>query len=247
MVFRRIIYTAIVIGVLTGAVLSLMQMLTVNPILFAAETYEVAEPATHAHDGHEGHDHDAWAPEDGAERGFYTVISNFSAGIGFAAVLLALMSQFSLPHQRVIGPLQGLAWGLAGFGVVFLAPAIGLPPEIPGIDAAPLEQRQAWWILTVACAAAGIAILALARPRLKAIGLVLLVIPYLVGAPSHEGPAFTHPDAAAVAALTELHQRFIFATGAVNLLFWLALGLACGYAFKRWFKPPVAMGNEHPA
>ena len=102
MIFTRIIYSAILVGVVTGALLSVMQVLTVDPIIFASESYEVAEPegeAAAAGDDDHGHSHshDGWGPEDGAERTLYTVLSNMSAGIGFAAILLALMSQFSLP------------------------------------------------------------------------------------------------------------------------------------------------------
>lgn len=247
MIFTRIIYSAVLIGMVGGLLLSLMQILTVDPIIFEAESFEVAEPAA-APQGHEGHDHDhsGWAPADGAERTFYTVLSNMSAGIGFAAILLALMNQFWLPRQKPIKPLQALAWGLAGFIAIYVAPGIGLPPEIPGIQAAAVEHRQAWWVLAVACAAIGIGILALAQVKLKAVGLLFLALPYIVGAPTHQGPAFVHPDPAAVTALTELHQRFIVTSGVVNLLFWIALGLACAFVYNRWFKP-VAMGDGQPA
>ena len=247
MIFTRIIYNAILIGMAAGLLLSLMQILGVDPIIFQAETYETTEAAI-APAGHENHDHEhaAWSPDNGLERTIYTLLANMSIGIGFAAVLLALMSQFWLPKQRMISPLHGLAWGLAGFVAIYLAPGIGLPPEIPGVEAAPVEYRQAWWLLTVISVGIGLGILALSPPRLKAIGLVFLVLPYLVGAPQQDGPAFTHPDPSAVAALVELHHRFIIISGIVNLLFWMALGLACGFAFNRWLKA-VEMTNEHPA
>lgn len=249
MIFTRIIYSAVLIGMATGLLLSLMQILTVDPIIFQAEAYEISEPAgAVAPEGHENHDHDhsGWAPSDGGERTFYTMLSNMSAGIGFSAVILALMSQFWLPKQRIINPQQSLLWGVAGFAALYLAPGIGLPPEIPGIQAAPVEQRQIWWALTAVCVGIGLGILAWAQVKLKAVGLLFLAIPYLVGAPSHQGPEFAHPDPAAVEALTELHQRFIITSGIVNLLFWIALGLACGAAFNRWFKPAV-LADEHPA
>src|SRR3974390_3265881 len=41
---------------------------------------------------------------------------------------------------------EGLMWGLAGFAVFTLAPGLGLPPELPGVPAAPLLSRQLWWV-----------------------------------------------------------------------------------------------------
>ena len=248
MIFTRIIYSAILVGVVTGALLSVMQVLTVDPIIFASESYEVAElegeAAAAGHDDHgHSHSHDGWGPEDGAERTFYTVLSNMSAGIGFAAILLALMSQFSLPKIHEFKVWQGLLWGAAGFTALYLAPGIGMPPEIPGIQAAPVEDRQVWWALTAVSVAIGLGIIAFTPLKLKAIGVLFLAIPYLVGAPPHITPAFVHPDPAAVTALESLHQQFIVTSGIVNLLFWAVLGLACAFVFSRWFKP-LAMNDE---
>ena len=248
MIFTRIIYCSVLIGMATGLLLSLLQVLTVDPIIFQAETYEIIETDSTQPAGHENYDHDhsGWAPADGSERTFYTVLSNISAGVGFSAIILALMSQFWLPRRRVINLRHSLLWGLAGFAALYLAPGIGLPPEIPGIQAAPVEQRQFWWALTAICVGVGLGILAWSPIKLKAIGLLFLVVPYLVGAPSHQGPEFVHSDPVVVEALIDLHQQFIVTSGAVNLMFWMALGLACGAAFNRWFRS-VVLADEHPA
>jgi len=284
MVFRRIIFNAIFVGLLTGLLLSVVQIMGVTPIIFAAETYEVEEEAPvvtmdvvvehhqeaqsvgHDHDAHshdelghstqghntQGHDelssalesvqaadvheHDpeAWGPEDGAERTFYTVLSNVFAGIGFSAVILALMSQLQLQGITQINVMKGLAWGIAGFAAFFVAPGLGLPPEIPGTQAAAIENRQLWWVLAVICAGVGIAILAFAPVKLKLLGVLSIALPYLIGAPHITGPEFTHPDPAAVTALIELHHQFIVASGAANLVFWAALGVACAWVLNRW-------------
>ena len=275
MVFRRIIFNAIFVGLLTGLLLSVVQIMGVTPIIFAAETYEIEEEApavvvehlqeaqsvvhdhaAHSHDelGHstQGHDeqssaletvqatdvheHDpeAWGPEDGAERTFYTVLSNVFAGIGFSAVILALMSQLQLQGITQINVMKGLAWGIAGFAAFFVAPGLGLPPEIPGTQAAAIENRQLWWVLAVICAGVGIAILAFAPVKLKLLGVLSIALPYLIGAPHITGPEFTHPDPAAVTALIELHHQFIVASGVANLVFWAALGVACAWVLNRW-------------
>ena len=234
MVFRRIIYNALFVGLLTGLLLTAIQLVSVNPIIFAAEAYELEE----AHD-HGEHDHETWAPEDGFERTLATIVANVSASIGFAAILLALMNQVQISQVRgnnmqPINLLKGGLWGLAGFVAVFVVPGIGLPPEIPGIQAAAVEYRQVWWIFAVLCAVIGLAVIAFAAMKLKAVGLIFLALPYLVGAPHIEGPEFSHPDPAAVSALEQLHQQFILASGITNLLFWLALGICCTWVLNRW-------------
>ncbi len=241
MIFRRIIYSALLVGLLAGLVLSVAQITTVNPIIFAAETYEVA-----GHD-HGSHDHsaEAWAPEDGFERTLYTVFANVSAGIGFAAILLALMSHLQLSGITTLSLPKGILWGGAGFVAVFVAPAIGLPPEIPGIEAAALEKRQLWWVLAVVGVAIGLLIISFAPIKYKALGLVALIIPYIVNIPHHEGPAFAHPDPSAVEALTSLHSQFIVNSALSNLLFWLALGLVAAWVLNRWvFKGIVVNHND---
>ena len=246
MIFSRIIFSSVLIGMVAGSLLSCLQVIGVNPILFSAESYETPPPAEvlapsqaseQSHDHDHSHDHDAgWAPGDGAERTFYTFVSNILASIGFAAMLLAIMSQFQLPKNRQISWLQGVVWGLAGFTALYLAPALGLPPEIPGIEAAPVAHRQIWWGFTVIGVSAGLGIIAFAPTRFKIIGLLFLILPYIVGAPQVAGPEFTHSDPAAVSALNDLHQQFIVASGITNLVFWIFMGLACAWVFNRWLQ-----------
>lgn len=177
MLFRRLILNALLVGLLAGLVLSLVQILAVNPIIFAAETFEVAEPVdatanihTHAADGHghaHTHDSEAWAPEDGWERTGFTVLSNVLAATGFASVLLALMSILQLLGVTRVNVGKGVLWGIAGFTAFFLAPAVGLPPEIPGVEAAALESRQFWWLAAVAGVGLGILMLVFAPRYVK--------------------------------------------------------------------------------
>ena len=247
MVFRTLIFCACLVGLVSGLVLTAAQSMGVTPIIIAAEAYEIAEgPAAddpdHPHEqGADSVDHhhssDPWAPGDGIERTLYSALSNVLAGIGFAAVVLALISQFqSLGWMHRMSTVKGILWGLAGFTAVFLVPAIGLPPEIPGVSAAPLEHRQGWWLLAVAFTGVGLGVIAHAPYRFKILGIPALAVPFVIGAPHLDGPEFTHPDAEAVAALTDLHQRFIVASGLSNLVFWLVTGLLCAILFRRYFQ-----------
>ena len=72
-------------------------------------------------------------------------------GVGYALLLAAVM----LALRREPTPQGGLIVGIAGFLAVALAPAIGLPPELPGMGAAPLVLRQAWWLMTVVATGLG--------------------------------------------------------------------------------------------
>jgi len=193
-----------------------------------------AEPVTAA-DGLNDHSHDAeaWAPAEGGERTFYTFVSNILAAIGFSSVLLALMVQTHTQGLARITPLKGLAWGAAGFIALFVVPAIGLPPEIPGMEAAAIENRQGWWLLAVSAAVAGLACLAFAPTKIKALGLAVMALPYLIGAPHPQGPAISHPDAQAVTDLSQLHADFVVASALTNLIFWLVLGLLSAYLLGR--------------
>lgn len=248
MIFRRIIYTALLVGLLSGLVLSAVQIVAVNPIIFAAESYEAeskdAEGVASGHD-HGSHDHgDAWSPENGIERTLYTIFANVAAGIGFAAILLALMSQFQLSGITQLSAYKGILWGMAGFIAVFMAPAIGLSPELPGAEAAAVEKRQLWWTLAVVLVTIGLLTLTFAPFKYKAIGLISLVIPYIVAIPTHQGPAFSNPDPMVVEALTSLSQQFIINSAASNLLFWITLGVLASWALNRWVLKDISVNNK---
>ncbi|HXH01816.1 MAG TPA: CbtA family protein [Candidatus Competibacteraceae bacterium] len=219
--FRRIVFAAAVAGLLAGVLLTLVQQLQVVPIILEAETYEVAEaaaPAAHDHTDGIAHDEE-WAPADGWQRTLFTAGGNVLMAIGFG---LLLGAAYTLRGQAV-SVRQGLLWGLGGFAVFFLAPSLGLPPELPGAWAAPLADRQAWWLLTVACSGAGLASLVFGHAWwLRLLGIVLLLLPHLLGAPHLPVRGGTAPAA--------LEPAFIAATAIANGVFWLALGaLTAGF------------------
>lgn len=175
---------------------------------------------------HDRHDHDhgeAWAPADGIERTFWTAVSNVATAIGFALLLVAVFAWRGGATWR-----QGLLWGAAGFFVFFLNPAIGLRPEVPGAFGADLLDRQLWWLVAVACSAAGVGLLLLApKAAAKVGGAVLIVVPHLAGAPH---PLFEASQGLAPAGLAD---SFVVATAATNAAFWLLLGLVAATAYTR--------------
>lgn len=206
-----------------------------------ASPVHAAAPAE-AHGGHGEHQHDAaeWAPADGFERTAYTALANVLTATAFALLLLAAMAgvqswRGSVPTSAA----QGVFWGLAGYLSFYLAPALGLPPEIPGAQSAALEARQLWWTLAVASTAGGLALIAFGRAPWRWGGLLLPALPYLFGAP-HAGLPFAGHSPAVAAQLTDLAAQFFVATAIANALYWLTLGGLAAWVYRRWLGPLLA-------
>src|SRR5471030_2426389 len=244
--FNRIICTAVAAGLLSGVVLTGVQKLQVTPIILQAEVYEdaadaakeqaealahqraaeapqAAAPAAAAHEHEHGHDHEEWKPENGIERTAFTVLANVTMAIAFGLMLSAAFTLRGVtPNWR-----QGLLWSAACYAVFFLAPSLGLPPEVPGTAAAPLAERQLWWLMTALSTAGGLALLAFSKNwiyRVVAVGM--LVAPHLVGAPQPLVHASAAPEA--------LAHAFIYATALSNAALWLVLGSLTTYFYKKF-------------
>lgn len=226
--FRNVFFVAALSGLFAGVLLAAVQTFTTVPLILQAETFENAAPEAAPPAGEDaGHEHDEeeWAPADGFERFAWNVAANIVSGIGFALVLVAV-SEFL---GGINGWRQGLFWGLAGFAIFTLAPGLGLPPELPAMPAADLAARQVWWIGTVLATGAGLALIAFRRELpLAIVGVALLVVPHVIGAPqppTHESPV--PPD---------LHHQFVVAVTLTNLVFWVALGAAAGFLRNRFLR-----------
>ena len=233
MLFRRIIISAVVVGVCAGLFLSLLQNMQLLQIILKAEQYESSTQHQSTSEATHSHAENKWAPVNGVERLSYTFAANIVAAIGFATILLALMSMGSRP----VTVKTGVLWGLSGFSIFFLSPTLGLPPELPGMQVADLAQRQTWWLMAVVCTAAGLACIAFAEKYYKILGLLLLVLPHIVGAPQPLSNRFTHTDASVVSTLQSLHSDFIQLASLVNFAYWLLLGLLSALLVQRYIKP----------
>ncbi len=223
----RIFLTAVLAGALAGVFMTAIQHVAVFPMIFEAETYEVSGDEGAAADGHDAaapaHEHEAWAPGDGLERTLYSGLTNIVAAVGFGLLLASAFALLGGATWR-----QGLLWGLAGFLTFNLAPALGLPPELPGAAAAELGVRQVWWLMTVVLTGAGLAVIAFAgRWTLKVVGALLIALPHVIGAPHPEGG---HGGLAPA----ELEQAFITASLITNAVFWVVLGGLAGLLFDRF-------------
>lgn len=244
----RILLVAIAAGMIAGAFATVAQAVRVVPLILAAEVYENTAPdeaavadkttketTTHSHDNAEakGHTHshgeeEEWGPEDGFERTAYTLLSNILLGIGFALVLTAAIVMSGGELSLKLGAL----WGVAGFMVFSVLPAISLPPEIPGMIAADITLRQYWWVATVACGGIGLALLAFNKvTAFKVLGVAFIALPHIIGAPH----ADLHTQSSTVPA--ELAAQFVMATLLSTGLFWLVLGTSLGGLMQRFGKP----------
>lgn len=227
----RVLFAALLCGVAAGLFMSAIQAWKVTPLIIAAEAFEGTEPAAHEHthndteaDAAAAHDHGegAWAPEDGFERTAFTVLSNVIAGVAFSLVLTGVVMLLGLN----ISLSQGVLLGFAGFAAVSLAPAAGLSPELPGMAAAELLDRQVWWWGTVVATAAGIAAIALsANPLIKAAGVIAIAVPHFIGAPQ--------PETHASAVPAHLAAQFAANSLATAAVFWIVLGALLGWMLAR--------------
>ena len=220
---KKLVTTAALTGILAGLLLTLIQQVRVVPLILEAERYEQAT-ATAPHESrvNAGDEHGAWRPENGLARGLSTAAANVILALGFALLLGAAVA---LRGARLDWR-SGLLWGLGGYVAFFLAPSLGLPPQLPGTPAAALGLRQTWWAFASISTAAGLASIFFSRGRTaKALGAVLLIAPHLVGAPK--------PEVAGDAAPAERAQAFLVATFITNAVFWLALGGLYGFFHRR--------------
>jgi cobalt transporter subunit CbtA len=192
-VFRQIAVIAAIAGLACGVLLTLLQQVEIVPLIRQAELFEKG-----AH---------------GAPPGWLaTLAANVVLATGFALLLAA-----AIVHRGTAGWRRGLLWGAAGYLAFFAAPALGLPPELPGAEHAALVNRQAWWIATAASSAGGLWIACFTKVHaVRALGIVLIVLPHLAGAPDHAIHGSSVP--------AELAAEFVRAAWLVNAMFWLALG-----------------------
>jgi cobalt transporter subunit CbtA len=219
-VFHRIFLTALIAGAVAGLFAAGVQRIKVIPLIERAELYDAGE--AHGGDARAGMA-EAWQPQAGLERAAYTALADVLAGIGFAFLLTGAIALASL-RGYVVNARRGILWGATGFAVFALAPALGLPPLPPGIEAAELAQRQMWWIATAATTALGLGLIVFSRRLVYGmIGLGLLMLPYAIGAP--ELPEVSGKMPAALAA------EFVVASLTTAGVFWLVLGALSGWLY----------------
>lgn len=253
--FRSIVFASVISGFIVGLIVTVIQQFGTVPLILKAEVFEkaaethqhdaAAQPAAAGHDhadhDHAAHDHGdhvhaagdhdhgagAWEPRDGFERNAYTAAANILTAIGFALLLAGVFAVRSGATGKGVSWHEGLLWGLAGFAVFTLAPGLGLPPELPGVPAAPLLSRQIWWLAAVLATSGGLALIAFRRTVPAAIsGVILLTLPHLIGAPDIANIETNVPSS--------LTHQFVTAVTVTSLVFWTLLGGLTSAVFARF-------------
>ncbi len=226
---RRILLTGIIAGLLAGAVGFALQAVSVTPLILEAEKYEAAQSGQAP-----GRAKAAPGAEGGGAgrlgRWGLSFLASLLTGAGFGLVLSgAIALSGREPDLK-----EGILWGLAGYGAFTLAPALVLPPHLPGMGESDLTGRQLLWLGTAAATAVGLALLAFARHGLgRGLGLVALALPFILARPLAGGTVGAPLPAQLVAA-------FVSASLASSALFWVVLGAAVSVVTDRFSKAPEA-------
>ena len=236
---RRLFSSAIIAGILSGLIISLVYQLTTVPLILKAEEFETKESADAryvqstnrffihlVHNSDKKSEHSEWEPASFAERIIYTSLTAIITGVGFALLIVsALVIRGSNGGFR-----SGILWGVGGFTAFVLAPAAGLPPELPGMMKADLIARQSWWLGTAIATATGLWMLIFSKnPSFYIVAFLLLLAPHVLGAPTqHSLQGSTIP--------AELAAQFSTVSIGVNFIFWLMLGGLSAHFFRK-FQP----------
>lgn len=244
----RLLSAALVAGFLAAVVATGLQLTLTSPLILAAERYETQASAqapalatiapspivrVHAHgEAHSeaGRAEAVWQPAPGFQRMAFTALATLVGGVGYALLLGAVL----IACGREPTMETSLGFAVAGFLAVSLAPALGLPPELPGMPAAPLETRQVWWVMTAAATAMGLYLIAIRRVPITILGgLVLIVAPHLAGAPETDHAASALPAGYAA--------QFAARSLGISFVFWAVIGLSFAWAWQAFGRPsPVA-------
>ena len=221
----RVLTGALIAGLVAGFLAAILNLWTLTPLILEAEAFEGT--AVHLHDDGTEHVHAAPGEEEpgGSGRAFGTVAMTLVAYAGFGLALGAAMAAAARNGYH-LDARRGLIWGLAGFAAVQLAPAVGLPPELPGMDSADLSARQSWWVLCVGATSLALAAMAFGRGTAwLVLGAALILLPHAVSAPqpaTHE--SLVPPGLAAAFATRSL---------GVAALSWAVLGTLAGALAER--------------
>jgi cobalt transporter subunit CbtA len=239
--YTRVFAVGLLAGLLAGLIVALLQAYTTTPIIIEAERFENASPVSPSASFnrfgearlilvHSGHDESVnaaeaseWAPAEGLERTVFTSIATIGTAVGFAMILLAGM----LAAGDKITEQSAMVWGASGFVAAGLAPAVGLAPEVPGLVAADIIQRQQWWIMTAAMTAVAIWLFLRGQnPWLRLLAIPVVLAPHVWGAPHVALDAATRVPA-------ELAARFAAVSLAVQAILWIATAFFVGLFWQR--------------
>lgn len=220
--FSKIATSALFAGFCAGLIAALLQIVFIQPVLLHAELYEGGRLV---HFGAEAVSATPELPGFDVMRDGLSILFSALIYVGYGLVLVACMGLAGEYGVR-IDARSGIVWGVAGFVALHFAPAISLPPEVPGVAYTEITARQIWWWGTVIATAVGLGLIAFGKgPVMLVLAVALLAAPHLIGAPEPE--TFTGPVPPELAAL------FAARALGVGLAAWVCLGALAGYFWQR--------------
>lgn len=219
----RILICGLVGGIAGGVLVAALQAVSTTPLILYAEKFETAQLR-------EGisivlvHDRQTAAPTtSGFTRLMMTSIATIAVATGYALIVLGAM----FLKGREITARSVIPWAVAGFFATGLAPAFGLAPELPGSAAANLGARQIWWLGTAVATATGLAAIAFGRMAAwTAVGVVLIAIPHIIGAP--------HPEPLSSKVPAEVAAHFASKSLVIQALTWVVPAAIAGFVLAWW-------------
>ena len=243
---KKLLTSALFAGFGAGALAALLQIFIAVPVILEAELYEsgievhfagvVAPVAPDHNDGHDAEANQAARdagtmaePEASTgidwPRHIQTFLAMEMSFIGYAFLMISGMAMAARGGVETTAR-TGILWGAAGFIAFSLAPALGLPPELPGSMAAELQLRQMWWVGTVIASIAGLAAISFGKNWMHwSAGIALLALPHIIGFPKAAGYGGVVPP--------ELAGEFVGITLALSAIGWATLGLLAGYFWAK--------------
>ena len=220
--FQRILTSALFAGFAAGLIAAALQFAFVQPVLLHAELYEGGDLV---HFGAEVVSAHPELPGFDLMRDGLSILFSALIYVGYGLLMVAAMSMAS-DRGFEINARTGLIWGIAGFVSFHFAPGFSLPPEVPGVSASDVGERQVWWFATVAATAIGLALIGLGRGvAMAVIGVVLILAPHVIGAP--------HPDSFAGPVPPEIAALFASRALGVGFASWAVLGCFAGFFWQR--------------
>ena len=214
--------SAVFAGIAAGLIAAALQFMFVIPALLEGELFEQGIRVHFGADGSPQSERGAPGLGGDFNRHLMTVGFNIVTYVGFGFLMVAAMAFAELRELTTITPKQGIIWGLAGFIAIQLAPAIGLPPVLPGTIGAEVDARQAWWLGTIIASGLGLWVIAFGRGAVALAGVALLAAPHLIGAP--------RLDVFWGVAPPELAAQFVTVSLGSAAVGWTCLGF-----FAAWF------------
>ncbi|TDT73913.1 cobalt transporter subunit CbtA [Litoreibacter halocynthiae] len=218
---KHILTSAVFAGIVAGLFAAVINLWAVIPMVMEGELYESGERVHFAVDGSPQSDAGSPSIMDDPARHLMPAAFSVVTFTGYAFLMIAGMA-LAERYGHKLTMRQGLIWGLCGFITFQLAPAMGMPPQLPATPGPEVVPRQLWWLLTILCTATALGLIAFGRgvwPMVLA--AVLLFAPHIIGSPRLD----TYFGFAA----PELAAHFVGSALAATALTWTMLGLCCAW------------------